>query len=249
MFSEDSVALIKMNRPPANSYTQEFVEEFHDTIDECAARSDIRVVIITSNIDRFFATGADIKHMFEKDAPDVGTLQNLYDKIQYLRKPVISMINGHAVGGGCELALSCDFRFMEKSAARIGLPEINLGIISAAGGTQRMTRLLGRSKAIELLFEGVSIGAEEALSIGLIHKAFDKQDLLKETISYARMLASKAPLAVGLIKKCINEGLEAGLKTGLALEREALLTTLKSEDAKEGAAAYLEKRPPRFRGV
>jgi len=247
--SEDSIAVVKMNRPPANSYTQEFVEEFHDAIDKCAVHSDIRVIIITSSIDKFFATGADIHHMFEKDAPDVETLQNLYNKIQYLSKPVISMINGHAVGGGCELAMSCDFRFMEKSTAKIGLPEINLGIISAAGGTQRMSRLLGRSKAIELLFEGASIGAEEALNIGLIHKTFDKEDLMEKTMEYARRLASKAPLAIGLIKKCVNEGLDADLKTGLALEREALLTALKTEDAREGAAAYLEKRLPKFRGV
>jgi enoyl-CoA hydratase len=172
----------------------------------------------------------------------------LLDKIQNLSKPVIAMINGHALGGGCELALCCDFRFMEKDRARIGLPEINLGIISAAGGTQRMCRLLGRGKATELLFEGTQIGAEEALKIGLIHKAFNREELLEKTLGYAHQLAKQAPIAIGLIKKCINEGVDVDLKRGLALEREALLMALQTEDAKEGVEAYLGKRPPVFKG-
>jgi enoyl-CoA hydratase len=244
--AEDLIGIVKMNRPPANSYTQEFVEEFHDAIDECSIHSDIRVIIITSGIDKFFATGADIKHMFERDAPDVQTLQSLYDKIQYLSKPVIAMINGHAMGGGCELALSCDFRFMERDASKIGLPEINLGIVPAAGGTQRMCQLLGRGKAIELLFEGSPIGAEEALKIGLVHKVFGKEDLMQKTMEYARKLADKPAVAIGLIKKCINEGIGADLKKGLAAEREALAIALQTEDAKEGVRAYLERKPPKL---
>jgi enoyl-CoA hydratase len=249
MVSADGfVAVVKMNRPPANSFTQEFVDEFHGAIDECAAHSDIRVIVITSHVERFFATGADIKSMFEKDAPDVQALHSLYDKIQFLPKPVIAMINGHALGGGCELALSCDFRFMATGPAKIGLPEINLGIIPAAGGTQRTCQLLGRGKAIELLLEGTSIGAEEALEIGLIHKAFNSDDLTQKTMEYARKLADKPPIAVALIKKCVNEGIDADLRKGLQTEREALPIALDTEDAREGVRAYLERRPPKFKG-
>lgn len=246
---EGFVAIIKMNRPPANAFNLEFMREFNKAIDEIAKNPEVRVIIITSNIDKFFATGADIKLMFEMDTHKVHSeLTNLFNKIQHSPKPVIAMINGHALGGGCELALCCDFRFMEKGTSKIGLPEINLGIISAAGGTQRMCRLLGRGKATELLFEGSQIGAEEALNIGLIHKSFNHEDLMQGTLKYAHRLATQAPIAIGLIKKCINEGIDADLGKGLSIEREALLMALQTEDAKEGVKAYLEKRPPRFKG-
>ncbi len=246
---EGSIGMVKMNRPPANAFDLEFVNEFSDVIDQFTIHPEVRVIVITSDIDKIFATGADIKLMSTMDNEGVHSgLIHLLDRIQSSSKPVIAMINGHALGGGCELALCCDFRFMERGRSRIGLPEINLGIISAAGGTQRMCRLIGRGKAIELLFEGTQIGAEEALNIGLIHKVFNREELLEKTLEYARKLAKQAPIAIGLIKKCINEGVDADLKRGLALEREALLTALQTEDAKEGVQAFLEKRPPIFKG-
>lgn len=246
---EGSIGTVKMNRPPANAFNLEFVNEFSDAIEQFTVNPEVRVMIITSDIDKIFATGADIKLMSTMDNERVHSgLIHLLDRIQSSPKPVIAMINGHALGGGCELALCCDFRFMEKDRSRIGLPEINLGIISAAGGTQRLCQLLGRGKAIELLFEGAQISAGEALNIGLIHKAFNREELMEKTVAYANKLANQAPIAIGLIKKCINEGVDADLKKGLALEREALLTALQTEDAKEGIQAYLEKRAPKFRG-
>ena len=143
---------------------------------------------------------------------------------------------------------SCDLRFMEKGSSRIGLPEINLGILSAAGGTQRISRLLGRGKAIELLLEGSWLGAEEALRIGLIHKVFDREDLVEKTLVYSHKLAKQAPIAIGLIKKCVNDGIDADLKRGLEIEREALIKVLQTEDAREGVRAFLEKRHPNFKG-
>lgn len=246
---EGSIGTVKMNRPPANAFNLEFVNEFSDAIEQFTVNPEVRVMIIMSDIDKIFATGADIKLMSTMDNERVHSgLIHLLDRIQSSPKPVIAMINGHALGGGCELALCCDFRFMEKDRSRIGLPEINLGIISAAGGTQRLCQLLGRGKAIELLFEGAQISAGEALNIGLIHKAFNREELMEKTVAYANKLANQAPIAIGLIKKCINEGVDADLKKGLALEREALLTALQTEDAKEGIQAYLEKRVPKFRG-
>jgi enoyl-CoA hydratase len=137
---------------------------------------------------------------------------------------------------------------MEKDRSLIGLPEINLGIIPAGGGTQRLPRLVGRGKAMELLLEGTRLRAEEALKIGLIHRAFNYKDLEERTIEYAQRLANQPPIAMALIKKCVNEGIDGGLMRGLEVEREGLLTALQTEDAKEGVKAYLEKRSPKFEG-
>jgi enoyl-CoA hydratase/carnithine racemase len=246
---EGHVAVIEMNRPPANAFELGFVNEFNRAIDEVTKNQTVRVIIITSGISKFFASGADIKLMFEMDNQRLQSeLSRLLDKIQQLPKPVIAMINGHALGGGCELALCCDFRFMAKGTPKIGLPEVNLGILPAAGGTQRLSRLIGRGKATELLFEGSQMTAEGALQIGLIHKACNPQDLRTVSIEYANKLANQSPIAIGLIKKCLNEGVDGDLLKGLELEREALVLALQSEDAREGIKAYLEKRQPKFEG-
>lgn len=243
------VAIIKMNRSPSNAFNQEFVDELNEVVAQLAANAEVRAIVIASRVDRFFATGADIKLIFEMDVKKVlAGLTKLFNAIQYMPKPVIAMIKGHALGGGCELALACDFRFMAKGSATIGLPEVNLGIISAAGGTQRMSRLLGRGKATELLFEGRQIGAQEALDIGLIHRAYGNEDLVAKTLEYAHSLSNQAPIAIQLIKKCLNEGMDAKIEKGLEAEREALFAALQTEDAKEGVRSYLEKRSPIFTG-
>lgn len=246
---ENHIAIIKMNRPPANAFNLEFAEEFKKSIDEVETNSEVRVVILTSCLEKIFSTGADIKMMFQMDTEKIHPiLTEVFNKIQKLPKPVIAMINGYALGGGCELAMCCDFRFMEKDRSLIGLPEINLGIIPAGGGTQRLPRLVGRGKAMELLLEGTRLRAEEALKIGLIHRAFNSKDLEERTIEYAQRLANQPPIAMALIKKCVNEGIDGGLMRGLEVEREGLLTALQTEDAKEGVKAYLEKRSPKFEG-
>jgi len=243
------VAVVKMNRSPSNAFNQEFVDEFNEVVAQLADNGEARVVVITSSVSRFFATGADIKLIFGMDVKKVlSGLTKMFNAIQHMPKPVIAMIKGHALGGGCELSLACDFRFMEKGPATIGLPEVNLGIISAAGGTQRMSRLLGRGKATELLFEGRQIGAQEALEIGLIHKCFESEDLEAKTLEYAHQLSKQAPIAIRLIKKCLNDGMDDKIEKGLEVEREALFAALQTEDAKEGVRSYLEKRHPIFKG-
>jgi enoyl-CoA hydratase len=244
------VGIVKMDRHPANAFSMDFILEYNKVFDELAGNQDVRAIIITSNIPKVFATGADIKEMLEMDVPaHHSKMRRLFNNIQYLPKPVIAMINGHALGGGCELTLCCDFRFMEKGGPRIGVPEIHLGILSASGGTQRMTRLIGRGKSTELLFEGKQIEAEEALDIGLIHRAYSCEELLPKTLEYANKLASLAPLAIGAIKRCLNESLDSRLEDGLDVERESLLSLLKTEDAVEGIQAFLEKRTPIFSGI
>jgi enoyl-CoA hydratase len=243
------IAFMRMDRPPANAFNLEFIEEFERCISELEINSNVRVVILTSCLEKIFSTGADIKMMFEMDTERVHPIvSKAFLKIQNLPKPVIAMINGHALGGGCELAMCCDFRFMQRDSALIGLPEINLGIIPASGGTQRLPRLVGRGKAMELLLEGTRLRAEEALRIGLIHKVFSSEELEDKTIEYAERLASQAPIAMALIKKCVSEGIDEGLIRGLEIEKESLLTALQTEDAKEGVRAYLERRSARFEG-
>jgi enoyl-CoA hydratase/carnithine racemase len=243
------IAFVRMNRPPANAFNLEFIEEFEKCIAEAESNSSVRVVILTSRLEKIFSTGADIKMMFEMETETVHPLvMKTFLKIQNLPKPVIAMINGHALGGGCELAMCCDFRFMQKDSALIGLPEISLGIIPASGGTQRLPRLVGRGKAMELLLEGTRLRAEEALRIGLIHKVFSSAELEAKTMEYAQRLAGQAPTAMALIKKCVSEGTDQGLIRGLEVEKESLLAALKTEDAKEGVRAYLERRSPRFKG-
>jgi enoyl-CoA hydratase len=246
---EGKVMLIEMNRPPANAFNLEFIAEFSHIINAAARDLEIRVVVISSKVETFFCAGADIKQMFTVDARMVqNALTNLFSRIQELPKPVIAMIQGNALGGGCELALCCDFRFMERDSARIGLPEIKLGIVPAAGGTQRLCRLIGKAKAIELLFEGNAVSADTAVEIGLVHKVFDRDELKGKTLEYAHRLSKQAPVAVALIKKCINEGVDADLKRGLEIEGDALISALQTEDAQEGILAYLEKRAFEFKG-
>jgi enoyl-CoA hydratase len=247
---EGSIGIIKMNRPPANAFSLDFVKEFNQVVNVVAKNREVRAVIIMSNVQNIFATGADIKVMFEVDTKQHHSeLTKLFRKIQYLPKPVIAMIDGHALGGGCELALSCDFRFMAQGGVRIGLPEINLGIIPAGGGTQRLSRFIGRARATELLFEGKQIGGEEALDIGLIHRVYSREELMPKTLEYAHKLANQAPLAIRAIKRCLNEGLNSTLEKGLDMEREFLLALLQTEDAKKGVKAFLEKETPEFKGT
>ncbi|MFC1869501.1 enoyl-CoA hydratase/isomerase family protein [Thermodesulfobacteriota bacterium] len=244
------VGIIKMDRSPANAFSMDFIKEFNNAFDEFAENKGVRVIIIMSKLPKIFAAGADINDMLTQDTPaHHSALKELFNKIQNLPKPVIAMINGHALGGGFEMTLCCDFRFMDKDGARIGLPEINLGILPASGGTQRMSRLIGRAKATELLLEGKRIGAEEALDIGLIHRAYNREELMPKTLEYAHKLAKQAPVAVRAIKRCLNEGLDLKLAQGLDLERESLLALLETEDVKEGVRAFLGKRSPEFKGI
>jgi enoyl-CoA hydratase len=249
------VGIIRINRPPANALNYELVEELHTMVDEVASKEEIRALIFTSAIE-IFVSGADIKMMEDRKGETLCSfmeaftvrLQTLFNRIEEMPKPIIAAINGHAMGGGCELALACDFRFMARGEPKIGLPEVRLGLLPGAGGIQRIARLLGKARAMDMIVNGLLLSAEEALKIGLVHRVFDPDQLLSRTIDYAKGLSSQATLAIGMIKRCINKGLDTNLMVGLSLDIECQDKLLKSQDAAEGIAAFIQKRTPTFRG-
>jgi len=249
------VGIIRINRPPANAINCEMVDELFDMIDRIVSKDDIKAIIITGEAG-FFVGGADIKMMQEHMGHNLPSfieaytvhLQRAFNKIEEIPKPVIAAINGHAMGGGCELTLACDFRFMAKGKAKIGLPEVKLGILPGAGGLQRLPRLIGKAKAMEMIIKGSLLSAEEALEVGLVHKVFDLSELFDQTVKYAADMAKQATLAIGMIKKCINRGLETSVVAGLAYDIECQDHLFRSKDGIEGISAFIEKRDPSFSG-
>ncbi|MCX8124749.1 MAG: enoyl-CoA hydratase-related protein [Spirochaetes bacterium] len=241
------VATLTLNRPPANSINMAMRVELDQLLSQCENNNDVRVLIITGAGDKGFSAGMDVG--------DVANLHNgpdaieLFNRIDRFKKPVIAAINGYALGGGCELALACHFRFMaDAPKAVIGCPEINLGITPGWGGIQRMARLLGRSKALELILMGKRLTPIEALEIGLVDKVFPAQSFMQQTMEFASTLAKKAPLAVQCILKGMVTGIEKGIEEGLKVDRECSAMLAKTEDAAEGFMAFAQKREPIFKG-
>lgn len=215
------------------------------------AREDdaIRVVIITGEGEKAFSAGADVDYMTRRTVHEVlkGQGQNVYDEIEALPKPVIAAVNGYALGGGCELALACDIRIASENA-RFGQPEVGLGIIPGAGGTQRLVRILGLGRAKHLLLTGEIIDAQEAYRIGLVTRVVPQPELLPAARALAQQLMARGPLALSLVKAATLAAVDAGIRTGMLFERLAQAVAFGSEDRQEGLRAFLEKRPPRFTG-
>jgi len=249
---DDGVAVLTVNRPKSlNALNPQTLEEIDRALDEVEQNDKIKVLVITGAGDKAFIAGADITEF-----PKMNSLQaykfaekgqNVFFRIEQLPKPVIACVNGFALGGGCELAMSCDFIYASDKA-RFGQPEINLGIIPGFGGTQRLARLVGRAKAKELCMTGEMISAEEAKNIGLVAKVFPAESLLEETLKVASALAQKSQIALRAIKRVIDEGVGSDLRSGCLLEANAFALTFASSDAREGVQAFLEKRKPNFKG-
>ena len=252
LFQKDgSIAIITLNRPEVhNALDPQTWSELRAAIGECRCDPEVRVVIITGAGGKAFAAGADIRALRERLALEVlkGEAQEVLNEIENLDKPVIAAIDGYALGGGCELALACDIR-IATSRSKFGQPEVNLGIIPGAGGTQRLTRLVGPGKAKELIFTGDIITAQEAKEIGLVNKVVDSpEELLPAAKAMAQKIIQKGPVAVSLAKLAINTGANVDLRSGLAVERLAQTVAFYTEDRIEGTTAFLEKRPPQFQG-
>jgi enoyl-CoA hydratase/3-hydroxyacyl-CoA dehydrogenase len=248
---KDGIALITMFRPEAmNALNEKVLTELKEAIAELRGDSTSRVVIITGEGPAFIA-GADIKTMLNADLTEVEEFtrfgQGVMVDIERLDKPVIAAINGFALGGGLELALACDIR-LASSEARMGLPEVGLGILPGFGGTQRMTRLIGKGHSSELIFTGRHVSADEALSMGLVNRVLPPDQLLNEAWTLAERIASQGPVAVAHAKTAVHQALQTGLDAGLAFELDAVMKTFGTEDQKEGMTAFLERRKPEFKG-
>lgn len=248
--AKEGIGYVTMNRPKAlNALNTEVVAELDDLFTKIEADDEVKVVIITG-AGRAFIGGADIAYMGALDGLKgrefVMQGQAVMDKIENLSKPVIAAINGFSLGGGNELAMSCDIRIASE-AAKFGQPEVNLGIIPGYGGTQRLPRLVGKGVAKKLILTGAMIGAEEALKIGLVDGVVPAEELMTKVEEMAKTIMTKAPIAVKMAIAAINNGMNTDLRTGVQFEAEAFQTTFNSEDRVEGMAAFLEKRPAEFK--
>ncbi|WLR49185.1 enoyl-CoA hydratase-related protein [Halobacillus litoralis] len=248
---EGQLGFITINRPDVrNALNKQTLDEIEEALDRASADREVGVVIFTGKGDKSFAAGADINQLTEKTAVDAlqgNGMQDIYNKIESFEKPTIAMINGYALGGGCELAMSCDIR-VASTNAKLGLPELNLSIIPGAGGTQRLARLVGKGKALEMILTGKIIDAEEALQYGLITEVASPENLLDKVREVSEKILSKGPLAVQLAKLSVHMGTETDLKTGLMLEKLSQAVLFNSKDKNEGTKAFLEKRTPVFKG-
>ena len=260
--TSDFVTTIRMNRPPVNALVPELQEELLEALNHVKDDTATRVVVLTSAIDRYFMAGADIKAMggdggFDRENP--ATLERVaqmsrrsqaaFTEIEHFPKPLIAAINGHALGGGCELALACDYRLMVDDArSTIGQTETNLGLIPGAGGTQRLPRLIGRTRATEMIFESTRLKAPEAAAIGLINAALPAEGFQAAVLERARRLAQAAPIALRLAKEALLAGLERPPGKGYEVEAENFGRAAMTEDAMVGIMSFVSKQQPDFKG-
>lgn len=245
----EGVGIITINKPKANQLSNDVLEKFPKLLNSCGSDKSMRVLVITNSGEKIFCAGADLKSGFG----DLGPLdflkrgQDLYDKIENMPIPVVAAMNGHAFGGGLEMAMSCHFRFLREDA-RVGLTETNLGIIPGYGGTLRMSRLIGRGKALECMLLGLQLSAQEAFNLGLITRIASQGKVLDDALEFARQLANRPPLAVRQILKLITMSPSISPEQHLKLEREALVGLFSTKDMIEGMMAFAQKRAPIFKG-
>src|SRR5215475_13895787 len=246
---EESFVVVTLNRPPANAISEGLMRDLDDVLRSLENDEAVRAVIITGAGDRIFCAGADLGSAFSGgDLQEFIRFGNgVLRRIERFPKPVIAAMNGHALGGGCEIAMACHLRLL-KDGARMGQTESNLGIIPGYGGTQRLPRLIGRTKAMEFLILGTQIPAAECLALGLVNRVCREGETLAEARALARQLARRPPVATRLIIEAVDEGLEAPIEKALDIEIRAFLRSLHTEDAAEGIQAFFAKREPDFKG-
>jgi enoyl-CoA hydratase len=250
---ENGVAVIEMNDPPANTYTYEMNRQLDEAILKARFDNNAHVILLTGAGDKFFSAGANIKMLNSVDPVFKYYFclhaNEMLLRLEHTPKLVIAAINGHCVGGGLEIAMAADLRIARKDAGKIGLQEVNLGVLPGTGGTQRLSRLIGKSKAIELMVTGNTYSFEEAKEMGILNDIFERDNFMQNIMEYAQQFCppNKAAKAVGHIKRSVQTGWEIPMESALALERELQASLFSSQDAKEGLAAYVEKRPANFK--
>jgi enoyl-CoA hydratase len=246
---EPFIALIQLNRPKElNALNLQLMQELRDALQTLDKNDQVRSIIITGN-DQAFAAGADIKQMADKSAIDMLITDQFstWDQIRKTKKPIIAAVSGFALGGGCELAMTCDM-IIASETAKFGQPEIKIGVMPGAGGTQRLTKAMGKAKAMELVLTGKFLLAEEALSYRLVNKVVPVEMYLREAVELAKEIAQMSPLAAQLAKEAVNRSFETHLEEGLHFERKNFYLAFASDDQKEGMKAFIEKRKPVYKG-
>ncbi|MBV9820381.1 MAG: enoyl-CoA hydratase/isomerase family protein [Solirubrobacterales bacterium] len=248
--SEEQIGFITLDNPPANSYDREFMEQLGDAIVTAADDERGKVIIMRSSSPKFFSAGADVKTFAEQDAADSMAMIELahraLGRIASIPKIFIALIQGHALGGGLEMALACDLRFGARGSYGLGTPEVTLGLLPGNGGTQRLPRLIGLSRALDLMITGRRITPGQAHVLGILDRLLPASDAEAMTRGYAEVLAGGAAEAIGAIKQAAVGGVEVSLEDGLARERELVAGLFRSRDAREGLSAFIEKREPVF---
>ena len=251
---EGGVAILEMNDPPANTYSYEMMQQLDACILRARMDESVHVMVMRGAGEKFFSAGANIADLAKAD-PEYKYYFCLHanetlSRLEQTPKLVIAALNGHTVGGGLEVALACDIRIARKNGGKIGLPEVNLGVLPGTGGTQRLARCVGRARALELMAMGRTFSFEDALGMGLVHHIYEAENFWNEVMGYARQFCppNKASRAVGRIKRAVITGSEMGFGEALGLERELQQLLFTSDDAKEGISAYIEKRSPEFKG-
>ncbi|HEV2130672.1 MAG TPA: enoyl-CoA hydratase/isomerase family protein [Longimicrobiaceae bacterium] len=253
----DGIALLTLDDPPANTYTHEMMRQLDEAILKARFDESVDVIVLTGQGDRFFCAGANINMLSESDPTwkyyfCLHANETLL-RLEHTPKLVIAALNGHTVGGGLEIAMAADLRIARRGAGKVGLPEVALGVLPGTGGTQRLTRLIGHSKAIQLMIEGTNSDFDEAERMGIVNQVFDadsREAFLEQVIEYARKFTrpERASMAVGNIKRACQTGGQLPIEQGLAIERELQALLFNSTDAKEGLTAYVEKRKAAFAG-
>jgi enoyl-CoA hydratase/carnithine racemase len=246
---EEAFAVVTLNRPPANAINETLMRDLDGALTELEGDGAVRAVVVTGSGDRIFCAGADLGSAFTGGDVEgfIRFGNGVLRRLERFPKPVIAALNGHALGGGCEIAMACHFRLL-KETARMGQTESNLGIIPGYGGTQRLPRLIGRTKALEFLILGTQVPAAECLALGLVNRLTREGETLDEARALARQLARRAPVATRLLIQAVDEGLEAPIDRALEIETRTFLASLRTEDAAEGIQAFFAKREPEFKG-
>ena len=243
------VALIELNRPKElNALNPQLMQEVRDALQQFDKNENVKVIIITGN-DQAFAAGADIKQMADKSAIDMQVMDQFstWDQIRKTKKPIIAAVSGFALGGGCEFVMTCDM-VIASETAKFGQPEIKIGTMPGAGGTQRLTKAIGKAKAMELILTGRFLSAQEAHFYGLVNKVVPVEMYMHEAVELAKEIAQMSSIAVQLAKEAVNRSFETQLDEGLMFERKNFYLTFASEDQKEGMKAFIEKRKPLYKG-
>jgi enoyl-CoA hydratase/carnithine racemase len=251
---EDGLAIIELDDPPANTYTYEMMRQLDDAILQARFDDGVHVIVLRGHGEKFFSAGANIG-MLNTVTPRFKYFFCLHanetlNRLEQTPKLTIAALNGHAVGGGLEIAMACDIRVAKENAGKIGLPEVSLGVLPGTGGTQRLARLVGKAKAIEMMAKGETLQMDTAKDLGLVSEIFPAKTFWEQVLLYAKQFCPphKASKAVGLIKRAVQSGAEVPFESALAIERELQQQLFQSDDAKEGIAAYNEKRVAEFRG-